>query len=605
MKKRILYLVTLFIAFIGVFLIQKPLFMLYNYSEELSVTDYIQVILHGFSLDAATAGYLTIIPLIVLLASIWTKKMNLRKWMRPYLIIISLIISIVFVIDMALYAFWQFKLDATIFNYLDSPSEAFASVSTGYILLRFVAVIIVTILTAWLFIHITPKKLEKCNKHRLSGTILTLLLAGGLFIIIRGGTTESTSNIGQVYYSDNQFLNHSAVNPCFSLLSSIGKNEKFEDMYEFFPEEERAKLFEGLYTISDSTTIKLLNTERPNILVILLEGFGSVLVESQGGIQGASPHIDSLRKEGVFFSNLYANSYRTDRGTVCTFSGYPGLPKTSVMKIPAKSRTLPAMAKTLRNAGYETDFLYGGDINFTNMKSFLLSSGYQKITADTDFTLAERKTNAWGVNDDITFNHLYQEISERKDTTKRWFTTFLTLSSHEPFEVPFSKFENDPIRNSFAYTDNCLGNFINKLKQLPQWDNLLIICIPDHSLIYNLKQPDDRFRIPMLWIGGAVKSSKNIETIANQTDLPATLFGQLGLPHDDFTFSRNILGNKYTYPFAFFTFNDALGFRDTTGITIFDNESGKTTTDIPVSSTNRLKGGQAILQTVMDDFGKR
>ena len=199
MKKRILYLVALFVTFIGVFLIQKPLFMLYNYSEELSVTDYIQVILHGFSLDATTAGYLTIIPLFVILASIWIKNIKLRKLMRPYFIIISLLISIVFVIDMSLYAFWQFKLDATIFNYLDSPSEAFASVSVGYILLRLAAVIFVTILTAWLLIHITPKKLEKCNKHRLSGTILTLLLAGGLFIIIRGGTTESTSNIGYCF----------------------------------------------------------------------------------------------------------------------------------------------------------------------------------------------------------------------------------------------------------------------------------------------------------------------------------------------------------------------------------------------------------------------
>ena len=126
MKKRILYLVALFVTFIGVFLIQKPLFMLYNYSEELSVTDYIQVILHGFSLDATTAGYLTIIPLFVILASIWIKNIKLRKLMRPYFIIISLLISIVFVIDMSLYAFWQFKLDATIFNYLDSPSEAFA-----------------------------------------------------------------------------------------------------------------------------------------------------------------------------------------------------------------------------------------------------------------------------------------------------------------------------------------------------------------------------------------------------------------------------------------------------------------------------------------------
>lgn len=611
MKKRLLYLITLYLTFIGIFALQKPLFMLYNATESLSLGDYGEVIYHGLSLDMATAGYLTALPLLVLLASVWMGKMPLRRWMRPYLIVIAIVIAIVFVVDMALYTFWGFKLDATVFNYLDSPSEAFASVSMGFMLIRLLGMIAATALITCLLIRITPKKLEICKKKVVT-TLLLLVMGGGLFVAIRGGVGESTSNIGQVYFSERQFLNHSAVNPCFSLLSSMGKNERFEEMFEFFPEEERAAHFNGLYPSPSDTcaTTHLLNTNRPNVLLILLEGFGATFVESLGGTTGTSPCIDSLAREGVFFTQCYANSYRTDRGTLCTLSGYPGLPQTSVMKIPAKSRTLPSIASSLQRAGYETDFLYGGDINFTNMKSYLLSTGYQRVTADTDFSLKERTSNAWGVNDDITFNHLYNTLAERSDTTRRWFTTFLTLSSHEPFEVPFNRFPNDKILNSFAYTDDCLGRFINRLKKLPAWENLLIICLPDHGILYReggiSNHNDPRvYHIPMLWTGGAVKAPAIVETITNQTDLPATLLAQLNLPHTEFAFSRNVLSDNYSYPFAFYTYNNALAFRDSTGLTIYSNEAGRVVTDTPSPSAIRLQRGQAILQTVMDDLGRR
>ncbi len=610
MKQRILYLFALFFALVGIFALQKPLFMFYNTTESLSVIDYWNVIQHGLSLDMTTAGYLTVLPLLILIASTWTKKWALRKWMRPYLILIGTIMAIIFIVDTALYTFWGFKLDATVFNYLDSPSEAFASVSIGFIIARIFGIAAVAFFFSWIFIHLTPKKLCSCH-HRIFTTLLLLFMGGGLFLIIRGGITESTSNIGQVYFSDRQFLNHSAVNPCFSLLSSMGKSERFEEMFDFFPETDRATHFSGLYpTPTDTCTKQLLNTKRPNVLLILLEGFGATFVESLGGTKGTSPNIDRLKNEGIFFTQCYANSFRTDRGTLCTLSGYPGLPQTSVMKIPAKSRTLPSIASSLQKSGYETDFLYGGDINFTNMKSYLLSTGYQRITADTDFTLAERTSNAWGVNDDITFDHLYDVIANRTDTTQRWFTTFLTLSSHEPFEVPFDRFLEDKIKNSFAYTDDCLGRFIDRLKELPTWKDMLIVCLPDHGILYREKgisnHNDPRaFHIPMLWTGGAINGTHTIDILTNQTDLPATLLGQLGLPHADFTFSRNVLDCNYTYPFTFYTYNNALAFRDSSGLTIYSNEAERVITDTPKPSITRLQRGQAILQTVMDDLGKR
>ena len=607
MKKRILYIITLFFTLLLLFVSQKPLFMLYNdaVGKDAVWSDFFQVMLHGASLDATTAGYLTALPLLFIIISIWLKKVSLRKYLIPYYIIASLLVAITFVVDMGLYPFWGFKLDASVFLYLDSPEEAMASVSAGFVAIRVLAMVLLAALYAWILTKITPQKLEVVKK-KVSGTGIMLLLTGILFIIIRGGVTESTSNVGQAYFSNNQFLNHSAVNPCFSLLSSMGKSKDFASEFDFFAEEERASLFDGLYPVTDGDSIvEVLNTKKPNVLLIMMEGFGGVFIEPLGGLSDVAPNLNRLSQEGVFFTNCYANSFRTDRGTVCTLSGYLGLPTASVMKIPAKSRTLPAISEELVKAGYQTDFLYGGDINFTNMKSYLLSKGYQKLTADTDFSLAEQASNVWGVNDDITADWLLSQLKERKEGP--WFTTYLTLSSHEPFDVPYNRLE-EKIPNAFAYTDECLGKLVDGLKQSEVWEDLLIVCIPDHGFCYpqgSVDRGGEYSKIPMLWLGGAVKQPMKVDKIMNQADMAATLLAQLGLDHSMFTFSRNVLGSDYTYPFAFHTSGSTFTFRDSTGVSAYDTKANTISYEEPSPSEDRLKRGKAILQSVYDDLGKR
>lgn len=608
MKKRILFLFTFFLSLVLAFVCQKPLFMLYNGAIQKGhgAGEFIDVMLHGLSLDMTMAGYLTVPVFVAVLISVWFKRVKLRKILSAYHLLASLFVAVVFVADLVLYPFWGFKLDASVFLYLDSPAEATASVSTGFVMLSLLTVLLLLAWLEWLLLKITPSEVEAV-KHRPAATGALLLLGGLLFVVIRGGVTESTSNVGQAYFSNDQFLNHSAVNPGFSLLSSMGKSKDYASEFDFFDENRRKELFDGLYpTIDGEEVTKVLRTDRPNILIILLEGFGGVFVEPMGGMPDVAPNLNRLTEESVFFTQCFANSFRTDRGTVSALSGYLGLPTASVMKIPAKSRTLPAVSEELVKRGYRTDFVYGGDINFTNMKSYLLSKNYQELTADTDFSLSQQAGNAWGVNDDVTFDFLYDRLTSREGS-EPWMTTFLTLSSHEPFEVPYSRL-SDPIPNAFAYTDDCLGRFIERLKQSPVWENLLIICLPDHGFRYPRSSVDrggEFAHIPMLWLGGAIREPMRVDRLMNQSDMAATLLGQLGMDHSMFIFSRNVLGSGYTYPFAFHSHAGGFSFRDSTGVTAFDTRANQISYEEPSPSAERLHRGQAILQSVYDDLGRR
>lgn len=617
MKSRILFLLRFFFLVLALFLVQKVLFVLYNmaFGQAVSFSDLMAVLWHSISLDATTTAYLTIVPFLTLVVSLFFSNFPLRKVLAPYYVLASFLTSAVFCVDAALYPFWGFKLDATIFNFIDSPKDAVASVSPWFVLAGIVIILLLSFGVSWLLMKTTPKELTQVKKGflpRLAQIGWNLLFLVLIFITMRGGLGRSTANVGKCYFSENQFLNHAAVNPDFSLFYSLRKQEDFASQYNFLPEEEMTALIAQLYPeVSDSASCEmLLNTDRPNILLIILEGFGGSFVEELEGLPDVSPNLKRLSNEGVFFTNCYAGSFRTDRGTVCSLSGFPGLPTTSVMKIPSKSRTLPSFAEVLAESGYSTDFLYGGDINFTNMKSFLLGHGYQHVTADVDFSPSERSTNAWGVTDEITFDRLFNQIQQREKGP--WHTAFLTLASHEPFEVPYHRLE-EPIPNAFAYTDSCLGDFIDRLKQTPAWDSLLIVCLPDHGFCYPRAREyyDPRnFRIPLLWLGGAVKEPRRIDKIMCQTDLMNTLLSQLrcGSRRVEMQYSRNVLSSDYQYPFAFFTFNDGLCFIDTTGSTVFDNKSLKSILNqdkTPDSKSDRIKKGQALLQHLYDDLGSR
>ena len=221
--------------------------------------------------------------------------------------------------------------------------------------------------------------------------------------------------------------------------------------------------------------------------------------------------------------------------------------------------------------------------------------------------MAEQNSNVWGVNDDITSDWLLEQLKQRAGAGTPWFTTYLTLSSHEPFEVPYNRLE-EKIPNAFAYTDECLGKLIDGLKQTPLWNDLLIVCIPDHGFCYPQGTTDrggEFSHIPMLWLGGAVKEPMKIDKIMNQTDMAATLLGQLGLDHSMFPFSRDVLSENYVYPFAFYSSGSVFAFRDSTGVSAYDIKADCISYEEPLASKERLNRGKAILQSAYDDLGKR
>ena len=602
MRQRLWYLAKVYGLLVLTFMAAKVAFMFFNREgHDVSMGDVASVIYHGASLDLSTALYFLIIPFLLVFVSVWwNREKVLRPFARTYYYIVAAAFALAFLADTSLYPFWGFKLDASCLQFLSTPGDAFASVDVGYIIIRLIVLVVLTGLIGYL-LNRPDLKFKEC-RHRWGTSIIMLALLPPMIIGIRGGLDESTTNIGQVYYSQNQFLNHSAVNPVFSFLASFEKTASDNTDYQFMSDEECRRTLEGCF-VTGTTTDTLLTTQTPNIIVILMESAGGEFTELSGRTD-IMPNLNRLCREGIYFTNCYANSWRTDRGTLCTWSGYPSFPTTSVMKMPSKTQQLPNIARTLRDErDYSTHYLYGGDINFTNMRSYLVSGGFQQLTWKADYSAEEQRSANWGVRDDITFNTLFNLTTTMQQP---FLIGYSTLSSHEPWDVPIQQFD-DEVLNAFYYLDQCIGDFITKLKQSAVWKNTLVILLPDHGI--NYRDIDETHplhnHIPLLWLGGAVKEPRTVEVLCNQTDLAATLLAQLGLDHSAFNFSRNVLSNNYPYPFAYHTYNNGFSLVDSTGFMVYDLNSMqpivRQTDD--VERLERL--GKALLQATSADLKKR
>jgi len=597
-------MIRLFILTLLIFILQKPLFMIYNADIDPSVglIDYLAVIGHGLPLDITTTAYTLVVPWLVMLIGRLFPRLDILRLLRPYYLILSPLLALVFVADTVMYSFWHFKLDSTVFLYTDKPAAAFASVSPLFLLGCLLAVILLAAVYGWAYWNV----IYMVNAR--GGLLLFhLLLAPLLFLMIRGGVGESTANVTKAYYSDNPYLNHAAVNSSFSLFYSLCHQQDFAAEFQYYADDaEREELIQGIFHTDSYTTDTLLRTPRPNIILIVWEGCAANAAGCVGCPFGATPHLDQLAKEGIFFSNCWANTFRTDRALVSILTGWLGLPTASLMRLSRKAETLPGLARTLRRAGYTTDFWYGGDIGFTNMGAFMLQNGFQRIHGDKEFSRDEL-FNEWGAADETVFQHIQQYIQTHPDTDAPYFHTVMTISSHEPWTVPHYHRLDNPIDNSFAYTDQCIHNFMENLRQSGQADNTLFIILPDHGALsrphYSFSSPA-LMHIPLIMAGGAIRRPQVIPTLMNQSDLAATLLGQLGLPHTEYTFSRDILSQSYRYPTAIHTSKTHLTFIDSTGTSQLDLDSDQST-DTTNAAQLRIRKAKAILQTLYLDVNRR
>ena len=611
MKRRLIAICCYTLFWIIFFFVARLFFILVQYhsSFQNSVWHLLGTFWHGAKLDFSTTGYYLLIPFLLIIPGVYFNGNWFKILLRWYTYIMIVFSSVIIVSDANLYSYWGFRMDYTPMFYLKTPGEAMASVSTVKIILFFISIVLLASIVIYFYNKLVDRLFTNFDRMRLwlPAVLFFTLVWASLIIPIRGGFGVAPINAGSVYFSKNMFLNHTAINAVWNVGTTAFTQKPVKNPYVFGDLSPARSIVDSL-TVKTGHPEKVLNTARPNIIIIVLESFSGYLIGPLGGDSLVTPNFNRYSKEGILFSEFYASGTRTDKAIPAILDGYPAQPAQSIIKEPKKSQTLPSLVKILIENGYQSSFWYGGEINFANFNSFVIGSGFTEIITKSNFKPSDYNSK-WGVHDHI----LFQAIKDSMTMVKEPFLkVILTLSSHEPFDVPMVPvFTGSDIgnkyRNSIYYTDKTLGSFLDWARTTDWWKNTLIIMVADHAArIYddmpNYKQ--NVFKIPMLWVGGALtKHGVRISKIGSQVDIPITLLDQLGLT-GNFPFAKDLLSDK-SKSFAFYTYNEGFGFITDSSAVGFDLKSRTSMMDEgkdPISAENK---GKAFLQVLFNDYLKR
>lgn len=608
---RVIKAVLLYFLFWVLFFISARFIFLLFQTEEIlkySLSGILNAFCHGLKMDLSASGYLLLIPVLFAIPHFFTGGRWYRRSLKIYTAVLVFVFTPLILGDAFVYRFWAFRLDATIIGYLKNPKDALASATTFQLILGVITWIAVSFAVIRIFFRLADRIIpDDKPAHPYLSAAMFVLIFGLLIVPIRGGFGVAPMNNGSVYFSNHLFLNHAAVNLVWNFGFTAAHRKPSVNPYTFSPREKAAGDFASLMADS-GTTKRVVRIPDPNILLIIVESFGSEIIDLSGTDSAVAPRFKEYLKEGIYFSNLFASGSRTDKAIPAILAGYPNLPTIQVIMEPRKTQSMSGIFRILDSAGYATSFWYGGDINFANMNSFITSTGFrQKITME-DFSKKDRNSK-WGVHDHVVLDRLLDSLNSAQ---RPFATAVLTLSSHEPFEVPaepvftgkdiLSKF-----RNSVHYTDKSLGEFLDRARKTDWWNNTLVIITADHCRRNEDTIPafaESIFRIPMLWTGGAISVKDTIITgTFSQTDLVTTLARQLGY-NSSFRFSKNMFSDRSGH-FAFYTYNEGFAFITDTSAVVYDIKLKDIVLKRGPGTNQSVHLGKSFLQILFDDYLSR
>jgi phosphoglycerol transferase MdoB-like AlkP superfamily enzyme len=591
------------------FWLAKAFFLISNFDQtrQLSMTEIFGIFGHGLKMDVSTACYLLVIPGLLLSLRIFLPSRFVNRFLWIYTIVFIIIAAFLSVLDLGLYPHWGTRVNITAFNYIDDPVAMEASVSIVDVLSGLLIVGGLLAGFGFLYRRSFPKGIAIEGNVKWYASVLQLVLVASLILPIRGGLDTSPLNLSSVAFSPKLYVNQAASNYLWNFAKSVEKRKRLSNPCNYLPKEESVRLFNQFMkndsVVSRPQLIKLNPEKQPNVILVILESFSNKVIASLGGLHGIAPNLDSLCTKSTVFTNFYSTGNRSDRGISAVMGGYPSLLSTSIMVYPEKARSLTLLPEYFNRHKYNTSFYYGGDINFYNLKTFMLQSKCGKITTKSDFPAKLGRMTKWGVPDGYIFERALDDLKSEKEP---FMKTIYTVSSHPPYDVPFSRIKGnsneEKYLNSVAYTDSCLGAFIDKFRKSPLWTNTLLIVTADHGTLP--PGPTDitetaSYRIPLIWSGGVVDSLQRIETITQQNDFGTSLVHQLGWKTDSSRFSKDFFTS---HPYAFYALDSGWGYVTPKGEYYFDQSIRDFARKPTQTTSDDLQFPKAYMQVLHDDF---
>ncbi len=601
-----------------IFAVSRAVFFIY-YSgilkvENIAISEVFASFWHAILLDIATASYIIIIPFFILLV----QSVYNARWLNYLNLVYSIIVLFVYLLittsEIGIYDEWKTKLQYKALLYFSNPDEIYKSSETSVFFILILIFLVQFGVGYWFYKRFIFIKIKTSNHSIIFSGLFLFLISFLIFVGLRGGLGEIPITQSSSYFSKHNFINLASINSGYSLLISTLENYEFKNTnpFEFYDPEEATKRVRQLHKVEKDTTIHILNANRPNIVILLLESWSADLIYTLSGTEGITPEFHKLENEGILFTDFYASGNRSEQAMSAIFGGFPSTPITAITHNLDKIIKLPSLTKTLEKEGYSTSFYFGGQLMYGGINSFISVNGFDVIKEESDIN-DELPRGKLGIHDEYM---LAEQLKDLKSEKQPFFSVLFTVSTHSPYDQPMDDViswakrdgQNDFL-NSAYYTDRSLGEYFEKARKQPWYSNTLFIIVADHSHnTYNNWSVDSKEyrRVPLLLYGDVIKDEfrgKKIDKIGSQTDIGVTLLSQLDISHDDFFWSRNLF-NPTIPKFAYYESTDGGGWITPNGYFVYKKAIyGHPIMEIESQLKDSIiMDGQSYLQEVFQQF---
>jgi phosphoglycerol transferase MdoB-like AlkP superfamily enzyme len=545
------------IAFLNLFLIQllsRAIIYAINFSDKLSLTHLLQCEFYGAKQDVSIVAYFLMLLLLILIVLTIFKCAHTKQIAVGYFTIVSLLISLITIIDSQLLNNWNNKTDFQFFFYLKYPQEALNTVPLFWWITSLVILIGLTIVS-YKWFQFAFRKFSN-NSITISWKSISPVIIV-LAVLIRGGLGIMPLLISDASFSDNRNKNLLATNSVWNFFYQMGESSGLTEVEDFRNQKYLNSNLDKLYFKDSEFVAPIVYWDKaPNVVLIVLEGFTAELSNFFGGHDGdCMPFIDSLARNGYACKQMFASGDRTDKGLLSILSGWPGQTWQNMINHPSKFNKLPALASQFSNLrGYQTSFYYGGNLDFANMKVYLKNNGFENLKGEESISKFTKQTKGkWGYSDEILFDYLANQNLLNED--KPIFSTMLTLSSHEPYDIAPAGLVSvkEKMKYCVKYTDNQLKKYFNKVRKNKNFNNTIFVITADHgkqlNTIETLYGSRNFFHIPFLIYGNPLpakfKGYVNNQVVS-QSDIYQSLHELiLQRPDKNALFSRNVFRNNH------------------------------------------------------------
>ncbi|TWX71686.1 LTA synthase family protein [Colwellia demingiae] len=545
----------------------RCLLMLWQQEIITNIGDFLAVLINGIRIDISSLAYLLAIPLLLHCVVATNVKIN-KYWfifLKAYFLLIFVLFAFFEFATVEFIVQYSTRPNRLFIEYLSFPKEVFGMLLEGHLfamIFTLVGVLVSTIIylkiQKVIFAKILPIVELKLHAKLLTSIAIIMLT----ILAARGTVGHRPINPSLVYFSNDPLINSLTLNSMYSVafaLKQFGDEKNAAKMYGNMSEENIFRLVKKSTLIADNniSTIQIptlvkrapyFKGKPKNLVIVLEESLGAKHVGALGG-QRLTPNLDKLINEGWAFNQMYATGTRSVRGIEAVITGFTPTPSRSVVKLDKSQRNFYTIAQTLKNNGYATQFIYGGESHFDNMKSFFLGNGFTDIV-DFDDIDSPEFVGSWGASDGDLFSHSIKELNTLDKKDSPFFSLIFTSSNHTPFEIPANKIpiiEDESGREkAIRYADFTLGKFINEAKQQPFWEDTVFLIVADHDsrTIGHDLVPLNAFHIPAVILNSSFPNKRD-NRVVSQIDLPVTMLSLLGIKDATPMLGRD-LSNEYS-----------------------------------------------------------